>query len=227
MNRKLAHAFLHRWKDQLNDKVKHFNGLSRRERSLVLIMGIVGISLGGYSLWIEPELQRQHTQETQLAQLADHQQKVQALLQSTLAEPDPSNIQQQQLQHLQRELSQVNEKLVQTGQTLLPPEQIPLLLENLLSRSRGLQLVNLRKLPPTPLSEHVASGAVASGLFKQGIEIQVEGRYADLLSYVESLEQLPQHLLWQNITLEVQTPPKSLLTLTLYTLSTDLTWLSL
>lgn len=64
------------------------------------------------------------------------------------------------------------------------------------------------------------------GLYKHGVEISIEGSYADLVSYLAGLEQLPWRMFWGGVTLKAQTFPVSRLTLTVYTLSLDKTWLS-
>jgi MSHA biogenesis protein MshJ len=62
-------------------------------------------------------------------------------------------------------------------------------------------------------------------IHKHGIEIRMAGNYLDLLAYVADLESLPQKLLWGNMALTVTAYPRSELTLTVYTLSLDPTWL--
>lgn len=119
----------------------------------------------------------------------------------------------------------------------MPPQRIPALLHTLLTRHRGLTLVSMTTLPPRslielppagkdgakPLEDHAA--LPGGNLYKHGIEIKLAGGYQDLLAYVAELDASPQKLLRGGISLVVRQHPVSELTLTIYTLSLDTTWL--
>jgi MSHA biogenesis protein MshJ len=65
-------------------------------------------------------------------------------------------------------------------------------------------------------------------LYRHGVEITVEGQYADLMGYLFALENLPgPRLLWGGIKLKVEKHPTVQLSLTVYTLSLDRAWLEL
>ena len=63
-------------------------------------------------------------------------------------------------------------------------------------------------------------------LFKHGVEITVAGNYHDLLAYLSQLETMEQQVLWSSIKLTVEEHPRARMTLTVYTLSFDRTWLT-
>jgi MSHA biogenesis protein MshJ len=50
--------------------------------------------------------------------------------------------------------------------------------------------------------------------------------YFDLLDYLDALERLPQRLFWDGFELRVTQYPQSVLTLTVYTLSPEKSWLT-
>lgn len=64
------------------------------------------------------------------------------------------------------------------------------------------------------------------GLYKHAVEITVDGSYADLLAYLNELEHMPWHVYWGSVSLSARDAPVSRLTLVVYTLSLDKTWLS-
>jgi MSHA biogenesis protein MshJ len=72
-----------------------------------------------------------------------------------------------------------------------------------------------------------AASATGPTLYRHGVELSVEGSYADLLSYLQALEALPQQLLWGNLELKVEQYPRVVLTLRLYTLSLASAWVEL
>jgi len=53
----------------------------------------------------------------------------------------------------------------------------------------------------------------------------VRGSYADLLQYLTALEKLPTQMFWGMAKMQVVQYPEAELTLTLYTLSLEKTWL--
>lgn len=86
-------------------------------------------------------------------------------------------------------------------------------------------------------SSATADGGAASGssvvpktgslLYRHGVEITVRGNYLDMIDYMNALESLPTQLFWGGAKLEVDDYPTARLTLTMYTLSLDPTWLKL
>ena len=76
-----------------------------------------------------------------------------------------------------------------------------------------------------------AAGAAANdsrpGLYRHGVELVLEGGYADLLSYLRAMEALPQRVLWGSVSLKVAQHPTSVLTLRVYTISRERHWLEI
>mgnify|MGYP000045780683 CR=1 FL=1 len=60
-----------------------------------------------------------------------------------------------------------------------------------------------------------------------GVELVLEGGFADLLSYLRAMESLPQRVLWGSVSLKVEQHPRSVLTVRVYTLSRDPNWLEI
>ena len=87
--------------------------------------------------------------------------------------------------------------------------------------------------PPaaSPAGSTLAPGAAAAesrpSLYRHGVELVLEGGYADLLSYLQAMEALPQRVLWGSVSLKVEQHPKSVLTLRVYTISRERHWLEI
>ena len=80
----------------------------------------------------------------------------------------------------------------------------------------------------TPGAQGVAvAPAARPTLYRHGIELTLEGGFADLVSYLDALEDMPQRLLWGAMRLKVAQHPRALLTLRVYTLSFDGHWLEI
>ena len=99
-------------------------------------------------------------------------------------------------------------------------------------RLLALSLIGLDvSLPVAPVLEKKEGAAkdaagMTGGLYKHGVELRLEGGYAELADYLARLEKLPQKLLWSNASLSADKHPKLVLTLTVFTLSLDRAWLA-
>lgn len=216
------------------------DAMSMRERVLVLGMVIVVIVTLANLLLLDPLFARKKALTDELAnartELQANQDLIAALTRNAAADPDaPARA---KLQALQGRLAESGASLDTLGRTLVPADQIPVLLERILQRQTGLTLRSMRTLPvatldPAKRTAHDESAASAlpptsaAGIYRHGIEITVEGSYRDLLSYVEQLEQLPWTMYWGRLGLKAENYPISAMTLTLYTVSLDSAWLSM
>ena len=199
-----------------------FAALAQREKHLVCAAVMALILLGGYNVLIGPVLAR-----------------TVATLQASLNDPDAATRaaikrSRQQLADLDRELGGFDKQLV-------APDKMTPLLQALMTGHRGLELVSLKTLPPSPIiamspakeeakpgdktKPAVAPAPDSGNIYKHGIEIRLAGSYQDLLAYVSEVEHSPQHLLLGRMVLAVSKYPRVELTLTVYSLSLDRTWL--
>ena len=123
------------------------------------------------------------------------------------------------------------EKSVEAKQrAFIAPEELPVLLRQMLGRNPQLKLESLRLLPGTPLqTPGAAASASAPGkpagaqagaeVYRHGVAVTLTGSYFDLLQYLSELEKLPAPLLWGKFELQVEQYPEVKLTLIVHTLS--------
>jgi len=214
-----------------------FAALQKREKLLTVGATVFAIVMGGYSLWVEPAKLRAAALTKQIAkdraELRDLQTQL-ATLKSQIKDPDaPSKA---ALAEIKSRMAVAESNLHGYDNVLVVPQRMPQLLQSLLARHRGLELVSLKTLQPElllkppPKTDAKADGKPApdmreNNLHKHGIQIKVAGNYLDLLAYVDELEKLPQKLLWGEMSLAVTGYPRSELALTVYTLSLESIWL--
>jgi MSHA biogenesis protein MshJ len=221
---------------------ERFAAMRPREKQLVGLALAAAIVFVGYSFWIEPgKLHAARLRQT-LAQQQDEQAQLLAQVKALAAENrDPDAARRVQLQQLRERLAALDTDLKAFDRTLVAPAQAPALLQTLLAHHRGLSLISLTTLAPQPLIDppekrvakdgakpataETAPAMPGGNIYKHGIEIKLAGKYHDLLAYVSELEASPQKLLWGGMRLTVKNHPISELTLTVYTLSLDETWL--
>lgn len=216
-----------------------FAAFNQREKYLVSGAVIALIALGGYNLVIDPALARKAIAQKQIAQYQMDMTTVGAqvaALQAQLKNPDAGT--HAVLAEARDRLANLDRQLRDFDQQLVAPEKMTLVLQELLSSHRGLELVSLRTLAPLSILPSAADASVAKpgepvkpeaadsgNIYKHGIEIKVAGSYQDLVAYVNEVEHSSQHLLLGRMKLSVTKYPRVELTLTVYSLSLDRTWL--
>ena len=227
-------------KEQWLKLAARYDALQLRERWLVAAAILGGIVLIGYTLFVDPAIKRTQSaersaleQRTQLSNL----QLQKLALQSPENNPDIAA--GSELARLKKQLNEQAGRLAAMENTLVPPQRMSGLLEDMIGRKTGLRLISLKTLPVAPLLEKKADDGkgkeatriadkqenASAGLFKHGVEIKLEGSYQELAGYLERLEQSGSKLLWSSVSLSAEKHPQLVLTLTVYTLSLDRAWL--
>jgi MSHA biogenesis protein MshJ len=217
--------------------LRQFNQRNQRERLLLIGAATAVVLMLADSLWLSPALQA--FKAGRAAQAAARQQQ-QAL------QVDITQLQTQgaaQARQLQAELQQWRQRLRDGDaalrsheDSLVGPERMRDLLDQLLARHGEVRLRALRSLgrsdllapgPAAAASAPTPGTDAAGGLYRHGMELVLEGSFADLLGYLQAMEALPQRVLWGAVTLKVEQHPKVVLTLRVYTLSRDRAWLEI
>ena len=215
---------------------KRYVAMTQRERLLIALAVVFGPLLIGYTLFVDPQSARAKGMEVTLAaesaNVARLQVEVAGMQQQLAVDPDAAR--KVDLAALTAERGKLDEQLRQFSSVLVRPEQMNGLLESLLSRHAGLRLVSLKTLAPqsvlpeATIKEGDAKPAERSfDLFRHGVEIRLEGNYGQLQAYLTQLEKLQQKLLWGQLSYRVIDYPRAEMSLVVYTLSPDKTWLAL
>jgi MSHA biogenesis protein MshJ len=225
-------------KAQLKQLAERIDARSLRERLLIFAMAALAVVMLVTTLALDPlQAKRKALLEQvteQQARVAAAQTQIQTIVAAHSADPDAAN--RRLLEDLKARRAQTEAKLASFQQGLVSSDRMAEVLKDLLGRNRGVRLVSLRTLPVTTLAEEGGKPPAPtqagqppdprSAIYKHGVEVTVEGSYPDLLAYVGEIEAMPWRVFWGGAALSVQTYPVSRLTLTLYTLSLEKTWLS-
>ncbi|MEZ4333277.1 MAG: hypothetical protein R3F35_16060 [Myxococcota bacterium] len=123
---------------------------------------------------------------------------------------------------LEQQISEIDGRIRSAVTELVPPESAVAVLEALLGRSDGLELVRLTSAPPRPLGAEPSERA--GMLFQHGITLEIEGDFASTLDYVRRIERAPWQLLWDRLDYRVERFPKARVTIELHTLSQMEAW---
>ena len=124
------------------------------------------------------------------------------------------------------------EQVIREAQVdLIAPQDMREQLAAILLRFPQLKVLSVTSTPPAPLGDAVgaaggaAGAAVASGVYQHGLEVQVEGRYFDLIAYLEALEKAPRRIYWRELELAVNAQGVPVTRIALFTLSKEAVWM--
>lgn len=223
-------------RERWNLLVSKIDAMSLRERALIFAAVAFALVATIDSFFIDPLLQQQQRLSSQIVQQQEKMKQTQAQLTAILEakQANKDAPQRERIRQLREQIAQGDTYLTETRDKLVAPERMADLLKQVLARNGHLQLVALETLPvgnfiDQPADQKVKNSdpATATGkqIYKHGVKITVRGGYADLTQYLRMLEKLPTQMFWGMVNLNVVEYPQSELTLTLYTLSLDKTWL--
>lgn len=227
---------------QIDKIVAKVDALGLRERVLIFAAAAILVAALADSLLLSPQLAKQRALSRQVVQQQEKMKEVQAQIVALLQaqQADANSPQRERIRALRQQLDAGAAYLKDRRDKLVPPEKMAQLLEQVLNKNGRLQLVALNTLPVSLLIEPVADDAASQvakaapvidvtgsdkQIYKHGVQITVRGSYADLLQYLTALEKLPTQMFWGVAKMNVVQHPTVELTLTLYTLSLDKTWL--
>jgi len=205
------------------------NGLSLRERLMVFAAMVFLMLAAFHVIFLDPLLIRQ---KAKLAGVIQQQEQIKALQASMQGLVQSKQDEQhsplrEDIARLKQQIQQHELYLQSRSDRLVEPGKMAELLEQVLKNDDKLQLLALKTLPLSLLIEPVAGKApAAQQIYKHGVQITVRGGYLDLLRYLTALEKLPAQMFWGEVSLSVEKHPDAVMTLTVYTLSMDKSWLT-
>lgn len=204
--------------NQLSDK---FLALSLREKWLLFVCGLVGLSMLVFTLLIEPaylDLQEKNVKSMSLTQSNQKQQGELLVLQAKLNK-DPDKEIDLELKKLLVESQELSFELAEIVDRLVTPSQMAQLLESVLNAGNGLKLESLESLQPEAISDN-QENSDNSKYFIHPVRMELTGSYFDISIYLQALESLPVSYYWRTFEYSVEEYPKARLVFEVYTLGT-------
>lgn len=217
------------------------NALALRERLIVFVALVAVVVYGIFALSVDLSQWHQQNLQSRIAkqraEIAELQTKTETL-QRNQVDPDAAN--RARVDDLARQINAIENTLQDLQKNLVPAQRMNALLQEMLTADARPQLVSLRSLPVALLlvrsGSPAAAGAAASGqvprpdtsevnVYKHGVEMTLQGSYAELHDYLARLEQSPWRMFWWRARLAAEAHPRLTLTVTIYTLSLDKGWL--
>ena len=216
-----------------------FDAMTLRERSLVLAGMIAVTAIIFNFLVLDPLAAKQRRDAQQISEARTVLRAAEDVAKVQKAQPDPDAVRRSYRDALRRQVAEIDQSMQSLQKGLVPPGEMPKLLEGMLARNRGLTLVALRKLPmqrfdapgaaasaaPAAKDAKPAAGQPERSIYQHGFEITVQGSYGELHDYLARLEKLPWQMFWGSVNVDATEQPKLTLTLIVHTLSLNKAWL--
>lgn len=224
---------------QLNDlktQIKGFtdrvDAMSLRERGLIFVTLLVALYFVAVNMLFGPMYAKKDRLQQQINQLHEETRALESQVQVIVGggENDPEAAKRKKIASLQENLKSIDLALNHATAGLVPPKEMTKLVEQMLVKNHGLEVIKMESLPSTPLIEggaETGKGSSDSMVYKHGMRIELKGNYLDILRYLRSLEGLEWKVFWGQVTLQTEKHPVSKVSLLIYTLSTRQAWIGL
>lgn len=201
-----------------------FDRLTLRERLFVLAAAIT-VVVGAFKMLLLGPLDARGAQLSQQLSVLETGIKETARASAV----DSSTAAYAQAADLQARLAAVNAELSSQSAGMIEPQRMVEVIHDVLSRQQGVVLVSMRNLEAIKLPLD-AAGESATGTprpYEHTVEIVLEGRYLDVLSYLEALEALPWRFYWRRLELTTTRYPLNRVRVELGTVSMGREWIGL
>lgn len=221
---------------------EHYSALldarNPRERALIFFMALAVVWSLFSVLLLDPLVVKKKRLNQDASQQQLQVQELRAQIETALSagRVDPDAATRVRMAALNQKLEQSRAALQSVQQSLVPPDKMARLLEDVLTQNRHLKLASLKSLPVSGILDEDPDMAkpqaeekkqVGPAIYKHGVEITVSGSYAELTQYLDTMEKLPWRMIWGKAEMRVEEYPLVTLTITLYTLSMDRTWMAI
>ncbi|MCF2947374.1 type II secretion system protein M [Paraglaciecola aquimarina] len=203
-----------------------FLTMSQREQLLILISGLVALILLGYTFLIEPNLNQTNNLTKSILLAQSEQQKLagQVVEIQNQFKHDPNIAIRERIDILNEEISTLDIQLQQQTDNLVPANQMASMLEKILQESKGIKLIELASISPTPIYLSKPSEddkQPEPDLYRHGVQIVMQASYFDIQDYLQKLESLQWKFYWKKFDYKVDVYPNGQINLEIYTLSTN------
>lgn len=201
-----------------------FNGLTLRERIIVMMAIIVVVGGLGFFAVIKP-IKKNITQlaqgmsakEQEIAtvtkEIVELQQKIQQ---------DPDKLNESRLLDLEAALKSKDDLI----EGLATSDELLNVLEKVLISSPNIELIALENVSsaslasmPAANNSNIEKQGSADTINEFGVRVEIKGRYWDLVKFLNEIEHSPVKVLWKEVVLEVEDYPLSNISFTVYTVN--------
>ncbi len=206
--------------------------LSQRERIWIFVVVFIIILFAAVRVVFMPLHAQQKTLQTRfnntMKQVQIFDAEIERLVETSKKDPDDEN--REQLQRLKKQLGSMDASLQTFTTGLVSPREMASLVEQVLKQNTALHVRRVESLAPIILNkqddtENQAASSTEQNVYQHGMRIELEGRYLDILKYLEQLEAMKWKVFWGKVALVSLEYPISRLSLVIHTLSLHEAWM--
>lgn len=219
------------------------NGMTQRERVILLVTGLVAVVMLAQILLIDPVIaeRKQLTVKLNKVRQTFEQQKNEAVVIDAQLSAGVNRHKERRKGQLAEKIEQLDKQIQESVVAMIPPQMMAQVLENILEQNKELKLVSLENKPVVPVLEEsteepaqdgqaVATGAEPGaankqGLYSHGFILTLSGNYMAAMRYFEQLSELPWHFYWDDLRYRVDRYPSATITLEVHTVSMSEDWI--
>jgi len=216
--------------NRIRQYAQRFNAQTLRERSLVVATLLGLLCFVWWSYVVEPMTQSIEATQADNRRVSEQVEQTRAIVRDVRQRIAAGVYQEkeQQLARLSKELDAVEIKLREETVELIDPEKMLQLMTQLVYRESKLKLMSLKRREVKPaIPREEGESTEEPAIYRHVLEIELAGKYTDILEYMQTLEQLDWKLLWDEIEIFSEEHPEITLKLVMSTLSTRKEWIGI
>lgn len=210
-------------RQQLTQLAARLDALTLRERGFVLIAIIAVLFLLWDTFMMQPLYREQDVTEQKIAEKRQSIERLAQTLQEVTQRSgnNPNDRLRLEQEELQRQIQRLDERLGAEAANIISPRRMATVLQEVLRRQKTLRLIAVRSLPAEAVLDPGSAGTarLPGNIYRHGLEIEVEGKYLDLLSYLHEIESLPHAFVWDQLEIATEQYPRNRIRFRVYTLS--------
>jgi MSHA biogenesis protein MshJ len=215
---------------KLRGCAERLDTLSLRERGLVFTGCVTLICVVAQTLFMGPIAVRAQNADKRLA--AARQTAIAIEQAGAQTGNDPSVAAMARNASLTGRLKSLDADLRAAAQGYVAPDQVVVMLRDILANQKGLRLVSLSSLPVENLSREPRAGANSDpaddvGPYLHPVEMVVEGNYSSVVHYLRALEAMPWRVHWQQLELTARDYPLNRVRIVIGAFSLSREWMNL
>ena len=214
---------------QFEDISTKINALSIRERLMVLVTIIVLLCYVWWSFFASPRQLKTSELTKQNKSLVIEIQTLDATIESIRKRINEGvhKARELRLTQLKQDLIKVKAVLKQKTFELIEPDEMFELMQQLIFSESKLKLTGMKRKLVKPVFSHDETDEDQPEIYRHVMQVKLEGRYKDILSYTKKLEELEWKLIWDRISLNATDYPVVRAEIEISTLSNNKYWVGL
>ncbi len=207
--------------DLLRERI---DSLQTRERILLFAAAVAVLWVLAELTLLSPISAQQNKLQHQINQTRAQLNSQQAELGTLTAQTRHNSESPQQLEvnALRQQVAEMQSELTTFTSGMVDAASLPRILEDVLLKTEKLTVLRLTALPVEEMQLTLAdNNTLNAGIYKHPVRLYLEGRFFDVLDYLQALEDLPWGFKWDEFHYKVTRFPYAEVELQVYTLTTE------